>query len=877
MKSSKKLKLGELLIREGYITEEQLKEVLSVQKKLNVYKPLGEVCVDLKFVSRADLGRVLRKHNNRIYLGDLMVNLGLITPEELRMALEEQKASGGRLGELLIKKGFLTETNLVNALSMQLGVPKILPDINLIDKSLLEGINAAFLKKNEALPAFRHGDSLTVILANPFSKDTIHELELFFRCKIEPAIASSKDILNGIDLCYKTIQFEGEGVSRKSSKTLIVGDSNDPYKKQDSTAALFNYIISNAIQEEASDIHIEPLENRLRIRYRLDGILHHKTDLPAFMASNLISHIKVACGLDIAEKRRHQDGRVEARIMDKNVDLRVSTYASVYGESVVIRALHRQNMLIDLESQGFSPTNIAKYKNILEHSSGITIVTGPTGCGKTTTLYASINSLNGLHKAIITVEDPVEYTIDGVVQGQLEHKLGHSYMDFIKSMMRQDPDVLMIGEIRDKVAAEAVVQASLTGHKVLCTFHTDDTTGALLRLINMDIDTFLIASTVDLIVSQRLVRVLCTHCREPYLPGLHELSSFNVRLTHPDKFEFYQARGCSLCNGTGFKGRMALHELLVVNDAIREAVMEKRNSIQIRLIAREKAQLVPLREDGFYKAIKGITSLDEVNRVAFHNESDSLSTRTAEEIVAMCEGEEAVDSVQNKLYNLPQKVLPSELRAAARLNAARQTESGGEVFRIRFDCSTIEAEAGRIARLFKAHQDFSEKVGRTVDTELLEDFTDLIIRKVKSLKYLRAAEFVEFSIRLGDEAVRLCMETLVPGKGCRPVLSRERGLQLLSYMGREGEVEEIGEAESESVIRERPPSADKSLIWALACGEQRGREEDADNNVDDPLSELPPAEGSKDDKLSSSIGSGSYERYFEEIDFANQLSEVEKE
>lgn len=554
-----------------------------------------------------------------------------------------------KIGKVLIEKGFITETHLVNTLSIQLGIPKIIPDINLIDKKLLRNLSAAFLLKSEAIPAFKEGDTVTVIMADPLDVHAIHSLAKFFKCKIEPAVATSDEIKNAITLYFRKLEF-GPGASSGSLKTeeeikdLVIGDTDFSGTSGDNIIEIFNFIISRAIMEGASDVHIEPLERSLRVRYRIDGVLRHKTDLPIAVATPLVSRIKVLCGLDISERRRHQDGRIEARVMGKEVDLRVSCYASIWGENVVIRVLFRKSILVDIDMLGFSPVNMKRFKKILESPSGLVLATGPTGSGKTTTLYASLCYLNRMDKMIITVEDPVEYIIEGVVQGKLDPKLGLNYMDFLKSMMRQDPDVLMIGEIRDQAAAEAAIQAALTGHQVFSTFHTDDTTGALLRLMDMGIDTFLISSTVVSVIAQRLVRVLCPNCKIPYKPNKDILSSYNIHSVDMKKYAFYTASptGCIVCNNTGYKGRTGIHELLVVNEAVREAILARKPSGYIRMIARTNANLISMREDGFWKATRGITSLEEVVRVVFHNESDELTPRNANELVAMCEGKEHV-------------------------------------------------------------------------------------------------------------------------------------------------------------------------------------------------------------------------------------------
>lgn len=651
MVSKQKLKIGDLLVKKKLLTTEQLQHALTLQTKNKVIRPLGEVCIALKYLTKSDLLFVLREHHKDLYIGELLINLGLVNDSQMKEALEVQKVEKNRkIGQILVGKGFLSELELVDSLSLQLGIPKIIPDINLIDKKLFKNISQAFLQKNEFIPAFKEANTLTVIMADPLDETTLHSLENFFNCRIEPAIATRSSISSTVGQYFHKIELGTEITRDEDVKDLIIGSTHISEQKEDSIIEVVNFIISNAITDNASDIHIEPLEKGLRVRYRIDGILYHKTDLPRAIIQPLTTRIKVLCGLDISEKRRHQDGRIEAKVMGKEVDLRVSTFVSMWGENIVIRLLHRQSALIDLNELGFSPGNKAKYTRLLEAPSGIILATGPTGSGKTTTLYASLKVLNSMDKMIITVEDPVEYTMDGVVQGKIDAKVGLNYMDFLKAMMRQDPDVLMIGEIRDPVAAEAAIQAALTGHKVFSTFHTDDTTGALLRLMDMGIDTFLISSTLVSVVAQRLVRILCERCKEPSIPDKRVLSGFSISELDPTKYNFCRPRGCAFCHHTGFKGRTAIHELLVVNDAIRDAILARQPTTKIRLIAREKANLVSMRDDGFYKSSLGVTTLEEVVRAVYFNESDELTPYSADELIALCEddSETAADS-----FNLP--------------------------------------------------------------------------------------------------------------------------------------------------------------------------------------------------------------------------------
>ena len=638
------LRIGELFLKEGFLTEKQLQEAVTKQMKKTVYMPLGEICVQLKFISKSQLQFVLQKYKKRLNLGTILVQMGLLTSEEIEQAIETQKIEGKRLGTILIEQGYITESNLVNTLSIQLGIPKMIPAPGLIDPSVLKGVSKPFLQKNECLPAFRDGDSITVIMSDPLSEDTIRAMANLYKCRIEPAIASPQEIQKGIKTVYDDLKMMDNERYKASVKTsarqILVCDACATERGEDNIEDMLNFIISNAIQDDATDIHIEPMENMLRVRYRIDGVLYHKTDLPLFVAPNLVSRLKALCGLDISDRRRHQDGRLGARIMNKGFDLRISTYASINGESVSMRILPSQSKLMDIDMLGFSPAVLSLYKNILDIPSGIIMIAGPSNSGKTTTLYASLRYLNNMERKIVTVEDPVEYTINGVIQGQISEKSGLTYTNFIKSMLRQDPDIIMVGEMRDKASAEAVVETALTGHKVLTSFHTEDTSSALLRMFKIGIETFLISSTVMAVMSQRLVRTLCPLCKEPYTPSDDVLAAFDsIKPIYLDENVFYTSRGCLECNNIGYKGRTAVTEMMLVNDVVRDAILNSLPTSQIRSIAREHTGLISLRENGFYKATKGITSLEEVLRLSSYNDSDALIQRSSEEIVALCESE----------------------------------------------------------------------------------------------------------------------------------------------------------------------------------------------------------------------------------------------
>jgi len=775
MKASSKLRVGELLVQEGAITQEQLLKALAAKKEGTAYKPIGEVCVDLKFLSRSRLHQILNQYQKRISVGDLLIKLGLITPEQLDEGLRHQKKIGGRLGDILVSKGFITENALVDALSIQMGILKVAPDFHLIDKNLLKGISEEFLLSNEVIPAFKENDVLTLIMSNPLDRDMIQNLGRVFKVsKIKPAIASSTDIRNAIHQHFQRVSFEKKAVTNKEKKDLFIGDKKISMDSGDTTSGVVDYIFTNAILEGASDIHIEPKEDSIRVRYRIDGILHHKTDLPVSLALSLASRIKVLCKLDIAEKRKHQDGRIHAQVMEKEVDLRVSVYAAAFGENIVIRILYRKSTLIDIDKLGITPQNKIRFMKILDQPSGVILVTGPTGSGKTTTLYAAINYLNDGKTSIITVEDPVEYVIDGIVQGQLNPKLGHTYTDFIKSMMRQDPDVIMVGEIRDSTAAEAVIQSALTGHKVLSTFHTEDTTGALLRLMDMGIDTFLISSTVVSVLAQRLVRVLCSECRVAYIPTKYELDALGVRAENMEKYKFYKPVGCAHCNHMGYRGRTGVHELLLVNDMIRDAILARKTSGEIRRLARKASDLVTMREDGFYKVLKGITSFEEITRVVPWQEIDEGFSRSPEEIIALAEVDMSV------VKNEP---MTPETRTEVATTSGVPREK--ETYRIRFNTHTIGEEREKMTRFFEVYREMMEITGQSLEpAQFMEDFIDFVVFTARRVERSLNGRFVEFCLREKDGKIVMELETMVPSQ--RPMPSqgrvREKGPRLVDFL-----------------------------------------------------------------------------------------------
>lgn len=633
--------IGELLIQEGLINREQLNGAIELQKSKKTYVPIGELLVARKFLSRPELQQVLKKYKKRLYLGELLVNLGHLTQEEVEAALEIQRIEKKKLGTILIEHGYLTESNLISILSTQLGIPKIIPTPGLVDPSLLKGFNKAFLLKNECLPAYRDGEAITVIMSDPLSEEAIRMIEGILKGKVEPAIASPTEIQTGIKRIFDDLRMQDIATDRSAKDAtgrLTLGRAGALDNVDENIVELFNFIISSAIADRATDIHIEPLENIVRVRYRVDGVLKHKTDIPLFLGATLASRIKAISNMEIDQLRKHQDGRLEVHAFNRRYDLRVATYASFNGESLSIRILPNQSNLLDLEMLGFSAANLRVFRQIINIPSGIIMATGPTGSGKSTTVYAALRYLNSLDRKIVTVEDPVEYKIDGIIQGQINERSGLVYKNFLKSILRQDPDVVMIGEIRDEASAEAVIEMALSGHKVITTFHTEDTVAALLRMFATGVESFLISSTLMAVVAQRLVRVLCPSCKTRYQPTNEAFLAFeSISPVEQYVHEFYSPAGCVKCDGTGYKSRTAISEILIINDPIRDAILNKMPYSTIRNIARESTGMVSLKEDGFYKAATGITSLEEVLRVVPYNESDAHLVRSSQDIVQLCE------------------------------------------------------------------------------------------------------------------------------------------------------------------------------------------------------------------------------------------------
>ena len=565
-------------------------------------------------------------------LGTLLVENRVVSERQLERALQRQKERGGLLGDLLIEMGFASEKEVLSALAKQLNIEHISAEqVTDIDPELIKLIPERVARQYMVVPLDTHDNVIDVAMANPFDIVAIDDLRAITKNRINTAIISKEGARVLIDKFYATGGREEslEEVLRDASETQVELKRETPEDrdvalerlKEQSEAApivrLVDYVIANAIKERASDIHVEPQEKRLSIRYRIDGILHDVISPAKELQMAIVSRIKIMANMDIAERRLPQDGRFTIRIRHREVDLRVSTLPTIFGEKVVMRLLEKGALSLDLERLGFDERSLEIFKRHIARPHGMILLTGPTGSGKTTTLYSGLSAIKSPETNIVTVEDPVEYQIQGVYQVQANPKIGLTFATGLRHILRQDPDVIMIGEIRDLETAEMAIRSALTGHLVFSTLHTNDAAGTITRLINMGIEPFLVSSSLNLAVAQRLVRRVCSQCKEPYRPNKVTLTSLGLK--KDDEILFYRGKGCSMCKGTGYFGRVALCEMLELKQLVRNLVLNGADGDTIRRKAIELG-MVPLRQNGIQKVIDGVTSIEEVMRATIEDE-----------------------------------------------------------------------------------------------------------------------------------------------------------------------------------------------------------------------------------------------------------------
>jgi type IV pilus assembly protein PilB len=603
------------LLSEGIITSDQLYQARKITDQINGSGNLIDVLVDMHWVSRRHLDDLIQRERSKLKIGEILVARRLITDKDVKAALDLQRTGGPRpkrIGEILIEMNLIDERHVVEALSEKFGLPVIDPDISLIDTELFAPVSIKYLRKQTALPIKLEEGHLRLLVADPTRTNFVEEIGRIFKCNVALGLATTPVILQTLGLIDSLIQSKEAGIHDYQKVKYHTIETQPVQAGDDRVVQMVDQLIGSAIEEGASDVHLEPMANKLRIRYRIDGVLVHKMDFPREYTPRIVSRIKILADADVAERRKHQDGRIFVKTEKQEIDIRASFYATVFGENVVLRILNKAS-LIGLEELGFAPNILRMYsEEVLGVPSGITLITGPTGSGKTTTLYSSIDHCNDPTVKIITCEDPVEYVIDGISQCSINEKIGLTFHETLRSIVRQDPDIIVIGEIRDKFSADVAVQSALTGHKVFATFHTEDSVGALVRLINMDIETSLIASTIGAVLAQRLVRKICQHCRVPHSPDDRVLRRFGLARDELKPFTLFMGKGCASCNFTGYRGRVSIYELLVPKGEIRDAILQKRTMQEIRQMSLDTCELCTMQEDGMVKVLNGLTTFEEV-------------------------------------------------------------------------------------------------------------------------------------------------------------------------------------------------------------------------------------------------------------------------
>jgi type IV pilus assembly protein PilB len=580
----------------------------------------GSPALSRLFIPFAPGGRPMTTDHRKAF-AQLLIEQGLCTKTQIKEALGVQKEKGGDLGDILVGQGYLSESDKAAVLGKQFGLEVIDLDSYTIDPMVVDLLPRSVARKHQVLPLTRENNVVKVAITNPLDFEALDNLRFILNSEIQPVLATTEAVRKSIDRFYET---EVNTVENIIGEFTDLGDESDDESLrsfdlgattgEDDDAPvirLVRLIVSEAVKSRASDIHIEPLENRLRIRYRIDGDCVEVDSPPKRLQNSIISRVKIMSGMAIEEKRLPQDGRIRIRIRGKEIDIRVSTLPASHGESVVLRLLDKENVMVGIEKLGFHETDRVRFEKIIKRPNGIFLVTGPTGSGKTTTLYSALQELNRPDRKIITAEDPVEYNISGINQCEVKERIGMTFSRILRAMLRQAPNIILVGEIRDAETAEIAIQAALTGHLVFSTLHTNDAPSAITRLVDMGMAPFLVASSIQAIMAQRLVRVICPDCKEPWEIDLKLCTSLGLGPQQLEGRALYHGRGCRACVSTGYHGRLGIFELMEMTRQIREMAFRVEPTNVIRDQAR-RSGMVTLQEDGVRKVLAGITTVNEV-------------------------------------------------------------------------------------------------------------------------------------------------------------------------------------------------------------------------------------------------------------------------
>ena len=591
-------KIGEILIKRGIAKRDDVSNALLIQERIRSGLAKGEKVQDLK-------------------LGEILVKNGVITMDKLSKALDEQRRVGGSIGRQLTKLGFLKDSELVSFLSKEFGAATVSLLDGEIPESVVKLIPQDLALRYQVVPFKRQGNTLYLAVSDPTKVGALDDIKFLTGLNVEVVVSSESEIAQALSKYYNASTILTENKDYLNSIAIEeINEELDISELQRSSSdqpviKFVNKVLFDAVKTGASDVHAEPYESVVRFRYRIDGKLIEQMKLPGQLKNPIISRLKIMSQMDIAERRLPQDGRIKAKMDGKEVDMRVSCLPTLFGEKIVIRILDKSNLQLDMRKLGFSESQLSDFKTAIHKPYGMILVTGPTGSGKTTTLYSALSDVNKPDVNISTAEDPVEYNIQGINQVQVNEEIGLTFAQALRSFLRQDPDVIMVGEIRDLETAEIAVKAALTGHLVLSTIHTNNASSTISRLINMKVEPFLVASSLNLIIAQRLIRKLCNECKEAYYPEVNVLKGLGFTESEIQSKRFYAAKGCSVCNKTGYKGRVAIYEVLNVRDEIKNLIYENANEFEIDKLA-IKLGMKTLRQSAKEKFLEGTTSLSEI-------------------------------------------------------------------------------------------------------------------------------------------------------------------------------------------------------------------------------------------------------------------------
>ncbi|TLD43651.1 MAG: Type IV fimbrial assembly, ATPase PilB [Candidatus Jettenia ecosi] len=565
----------------------------------------------------------LKTEAKRKLFGQILKDKGLITEDQIQEALAIQRRKGGLLGDILTNLHYVTSKQIMQALSDYLGLEIVTIEDMDISPEIIAMVPAAIAQLYRIIPVSNKNGILAIVQADALNFETLDDLRLLLKHSIKLMLCQKDEVVRAIEKYYpkkheSVEQLLLEFKEDTSYNGFIKGECIDieELKKMAATTPVkkwVNLMFLNAILDKASDIHVEPFEDECKIRFRIDGVLYEKISPPKQLGIPIASRIKLISGMDISERRLPQDGRIQLNVGGTLIDLRVSTLPTKYGESIVMRLLNKSVMSVNLNVLGFRPDELKSIHQLLNKPNGIILVTGPTGSGKTTTLYAALSYLNDIGTKIITTEDPVEYDIDGLIQVQINPSIDVTFANCLRAILRQDPDIILVGEIRDEETAKIAIQASLTGHLVFSTLHTNDAPTTITRLVDMDIKPYLIASTVEVVISQRLVRKICVSCKEEYMPSEESLMELNLTREEVKEKQFFRGKGCNTCRNIGYKGRMGIYEIMVMNEEIRRLTIEQAHTNVIRSVAKRNG-MNTLRDSGLTAVYDGLTTIEEVMR-----------------------------------------------------------------------------------------------------------------------------------------------------------------------------------------------------------------------------------------------------------------------